>query len=357
MKLNVTFLIGNGFDLACGLKTRYDDFYKWYCKKKSGSFEIVQFKKDIESDMRKETNLSPRTWSDLELGLGCYTRHFIGIKGEEDFQEVYDDLVLSLTEYLKMEEERYDLTTITNDDEQSFLHSLRYFADEIPSLTKDTISVLSDSITDYHISIYSYNYTRVLDKYVELVQNMSQYRMSILFNNSDDRITVDDFAHIHGYVDWYPVLGVDDERNVDNKYILENESIRAVLLKSKSIESLGENWLVRQKNAISRSDLICIFGMSLGEADSKTWEELTLWLDENESHHLIIFWYASNLTNTISIRKRNREIKRVQDILFDYSNYTSARKEKYRDRVHVILNSKNVFKLCPPKAHEMVIVK
>ncbi len=28
--MNITFLIGNGFDLNLGLKTRYTDFYKYY---------------------------------------------------------------------------------------------------------------------------------------------------------------------------------------------------------------------------------------------------------------------------------------------------------------------------------------
>ena len=32
MSLNITFLIGNGFDIGLGLKTRYKDFYKYYCK-------------------------------------------------------------------------------------------------------------------------------------------------------------------------------------------------------------------------------------------------------------------------------------------------------------------------------------
>ena len=30
--MSTVFLIGNGFDLSCGMKTRYSDMYKEYCK-------------------------------------------------------------------------------------------------------------------------------------------------------------------------------------------------------------------------------------------------------------------------------------------------------------------------------------
>jgi len=28
--MNIIYIIGNGFDINLGLKTRYVDFYKWY---------------------------------------------------------------------------------------------------------------------------------------------------------------------------------------------------------------------------------------------------------------------------------------------------------------------------------------
>ena len=30
--MNITFLLGNGFDIGLGMPTRYEDFYKEYCK-------------------------------------------------------------------------------------------------------------------------------------------------------------------------------------------------------------------------------------------------------------------------------------------------------------------------------------
>ena len=47
--MNITFLIGNGFDIGLGMPTRYEDFYEHYCKVITGengdSNNIVEFKK------------------------------------------------------------------------------------------------------------------------------------------------------------------------------------------------------------------------------------------------------------------------------------------------------------------------
>ena len=49
--MNVTFLIGNGFDLGIGLKTAYSDFYDIYCMPHQGdSPAVVKFKSEIQSD-------------------------------------------------------------------------------------------------------------------------------------------------------------------------------------------------------------------------------------------------------------------------------------------------------------------
>lgn len=49
--MNVLFMIGNGFDLNCGMKTKYSDVYNEYIKTKSESRVIADFKKTIESNL------------------------------------------------------------------------------------------------------------------------------------------------------------------------------------------------------------------------------------------------------------------------------------------------------------------
>ena len=64
--MSTVFLIGNGFDLSCGMKTRYTDMYKDYCKTNEGDSTLIkQFKQDI-------SNNEYDTWADFELGMADY---------------------------------------------------------------------------------------------------------------------------------------------------------------------------------------------------------------------------------------------------------------------------------------------
>ena len=46
---SITFMIGNGFDLACGLKSRYTDTYEGYVSSDSSSPVIEKFKKKTKA--------------------------------------------------------------------------------------------------------------------------------------------------------------------------------------------------------------------------------------------------------------------------------------------------------------------
>lgn len=48
MAMQITFLIGNGFDIGLGLKTRYTEFYKEYIRLAPNDSEnIIKFKQEL----------------------------------------------------------------------------------------------------------------------------------------------------------------------------------------------------------------------------------------------------------------------------------------------------------------------
>lgn len=60
--MNRLVLIGNGFDLAHGLKTRYEDFFYWYWRQCVGGF--VNNHTDVSEDLLcKLTTIKENTWS------------------------------------------------------------------------------------------------------------------------------------------------------------------------------------------------------------------------------------------------------------------------------------------------------
>ncbi|MBR5952225.1 MAG: hypothetical protein IKZ85_03035, partial [Pseudobutyrivibrio sp.] len=62
--MDIVFLLGNGFDLNCGLKTSYKDMYAGYIESKSQSEVIAKFKDEISGDID--------SWADFELEMAEY---------------------------------------------------------------------------------------------------------------------------------------------------------------------------------------------------------------------------------------------------------------------------------------------
>ena len=68
----VTFIIGNGFDLNCGLKTRFTDMYPSYIATPSQYSIIADFKRDIQDN----ESLHFQRWSDFEMGMARYAENW-----------------------------------------------------------------------------------------------------------------------------------------------------------------------------------------------------------------------------------------------------------------------------------------
>ena len=97
--MGVTFLIGNGFDLNLGMKTRYTDMYDSYIKSESKSTVIYKFKKDLQ----KEEHNHYQNWSDFEMGMAKYAKNF---NNENELIECVSDFKAFLESYLAQEERR-----------------------------------------------------------------------------------------------------------------------------------------------------------------------------------------------------------------------------------------------------------
>ena len=59
--MNVTLILGNGFDLNMGLPTAYSDFYKYYMLVDSPRLTYL---------IKQGIGEKPQTWADLEKSLG-----------------------------------------------------------------------------------------------------------------------------------------------------------------------------------------------------------------------------------------------------------------------------------------------
>ena len=101
--MNITFMVGNGFDIAAGVDTSYRSFYKWYCAQPSAMPHIEKFKSQIKEDI----DSGGKYWSDFEVGLGRYTSEF-SLETAGLFLDCYEDAQQKIAEYLTNISKRYN---------------------------------------------------------------------------------------------------------------------------------------------------------------------------------------------------------------------------------------------------------
>ena len=94
--MNITFLIGNGFDVGLGMESKFKDFFPIY-KENSQNKEarIKQLSDSIEENYD--------TWADFENALGQYTIKFTQ-ENKQDFIDQIKDFEIEFIKYLKSQE-------------------------------------------------------------------------------------------------------------------------------------------------------------------------------------------------------------------------------------------------------------
>ena len=107
--MNITFLIGNGFDINLGLKTRYIDFYKYFSSRESAedSVAVKKFKKEITEYIKDKVHNTSEDcidWRDLEVALGKWSKYL----NEDDVDDFHISIIDGLKDFLKNEYKYFD---------------------------------------------------------------------------------------------------------------------------------------------------------------------------------------------------------------------------------------------------------
>lgn len=335
--MRVTFLIGNGFDISMGLKTSYKDFKNWYCDQPCEDAVILSFKKHIKNDMLTKGEY----WSDFEKGLGQYTSEFT-LETVQDFIKCYNDARSKLLEYIQLEEAKIS-SQIIDMEIQSFIDGLSSYYSELRPKEKITIeNIYPHNINDnIEVNFISFNYTNVLDKYISKHTNKSirSWRIS----GVDRRMYINEIIHLHGTLNEYPIFGVNDESQIANKELLQNQQFRSIMIKSEGINEIGALWYDNAEEIIKRSNIICLYGISMGITDARWFKTLIKWMKGNANRFILDYCYTNKPSNMISI-DRWSEIKAEERKKFtSFSTCSEAEFKSIEQRFFVIENTKKVF--------------
>lgn len=302
----ITFIIGNGFDCKYKLHTSYTHFLDYYLGLPSATTAIERFKEEI----RGEKGASGYgTWSYLERRMGSYSPDTL-----EAFIECYDDITAEMVRYLRyveannvgLSEEDLDKVDLFP---EGFMHFLINFL-RIHVGEQQQIHQLHDAYRQYNkrYNFIELNYTSVLSSCLKELQKTEKNRQLL---QGEERVTIGRHLQPHGNLDSI-VFGVSDSNQANLDFVHEREYRRRII-KSERIADLGKTWLAEGRYIIAESDVVAIYGTSLGETDNHWWRMVAEWLAAGPQRHLIIYYYmpqgSAVTAEQYEAQKREKEMQ------------------------------------------------
>ena len=331
--MKIVHLIGNGFDLNIPIKTSYKDFYKYYVQQKSKHPLVADLKTELQRN--KETDI----WADFEFAFGVYTKH---LKSLEEFDVVFDDVKEHLALYL--DEVQAKLPENSEASVQKLYNDIAYPYEHL--LESDKVNYLQPfanqwSLDNWSVNFISFNYTTTAEK---LLHYEGRSKQIMKFGNG--RVfNLTKIEHIHGFTDRNMILGVNDISQIANETFRADQDVVDALVKINSNTARKHLVSDRCQQLISEANLICLFGLSMGETDKMWWELIGEQL-KRKSVRVIIFELCEGILPNAEY-KRLRIERRITDKFLSKTKLTEEQKREVKERIFIGLNT-NIFKLSTP---------
>ena len=289
--MEIVYLIGNGFDLNMGLKTKYSDFYSQYIKSESINESVLRLKQNIGKYLSKES--SDINWADFELGFGRYTSRITSV---EELINIYEDVNISLHHYIKEQE-----LSLGTRDKQVLIKDLMFPAEHL----------------------------REIDKFHKLG-----------FNNRGNPCYLHSIKHIHGCIGDNILVGVNDINQIHNEQLKKDNTALDLLIKPQSNKAIGSRVDEECIRVIEKSNLMCLFGLSLGDSDIFWWNLIGEQLLRTD-FRLILFVRDNDLKIKHLI---GESIKFYKEYLLSKTGLSLEEKYEVREKVFIGYNTE-IFKL------------
>lgn len=339
--MNVTFLVGNGFDLNIGLKTSFKDFISYFCEKCDSNNMISKWIKDDFTNKGDFYTLD--TWSDLEMQLG---HRLIDVNDDliEEFVRSKEELEILLIKYL--EEQCENINYKKNEEintktlKQSIENLFTYCGE---SFETELLNVVSAHIKEkWNYRFITFNYTNTLDEIIDTYHRNESINLTHKNGAENIQDDINEVIHVHGTLDDGLVLGINDASQINNAKLVNKGAIIGAMVKETLNRYTAHDNVQKGKTLIENSDIICVFGMSYGETDRLWWLQVIYWLKTNGHARLVLFEYSKHYDKRIATSvqriKRNAVYKLQKAAGISESEINSL-----RARIIIAVNT-NLFK-------------
>ena len=342
--LNILYLIGNGFDLNLGLKTKLSYVAEKIIEEETENMDVLKLKENLKEH-------KDLWWSDFELQLGNHTKNF-DLETMSAFDNQNNYLVKKIMDLFEKQENRIDYQNRSSFIGKSFMKYITSFHNYLPDIYKKNVINSMNKITATENIFYdfiTFNYTTVLDKFIEC--SLKEYFNNAFStpnpNNSQKLMFhfLRKIIHIHGTLEDGLILGVDNAEQIANKQLADNKSFVPRIIKLETIKALGRNSANEARELIDNSNIIIAFGLSIGITDKYWWNYIISWLNKNIDRQFILFVYDDKMDSTLNFTKLNT-IENARTKLF--SVLDNSVQEEYNtcnDRIHYIFEQKDMLKI------------
>lgn len=300
----MTVMVGNGFDLSAGLKTSTTRFMDFFSKNHASDEGPVG---RLAGCIEKE---GAREWADFEKKLGEYTSNLEvyeekAVEAALDCKEAID---VDLAAFIASEDKKASDEFIEANSE-SVMSSLAYWYSALQPLERQQI--LGHYSTDFglNVSIVTFNYTTLLPRLFNAFGvNGHAVPEDSLGVSSVQLIRL---VQAHGALGREPICGVNDVSQIGSDALSKNEDIVSTFVKGEIQKLFGSVDDRRAEDYILGSNILIIFGLSLGETDIRWWETVVKLLKKGDTHFVLI---ASTETESArrspaSFRRFSKELK------------------------------------------------
>lgn len=325
--MEVTYLIGNGFDLGFEIDTDYCSFLNHYQEVVTNDEDIQEFKARIKKN--RELN-SDGKWADCEIAKGDDTQNY------EDgtvFLKCWSDFFSELIAYLEKQCNRIDEAGYA-DYSNELKRSLLNLSSVLPPKDRDTIESHPKYFKKENVrfNFICFNYTECLDRCLAELGNSPLTDWA-----SDGRHTayIAKTVHPHGCLkEGNYIFGVNDASQIANQTLLEDENVAIDIIKHNGNSNCKSYQEDKAIEIVNHSNLIVIFGMSLGETDRQWWQQIGNWL-YGDPEHLLVIQQHKDITSQSPVWEQAQSERDAKKRFFELTDLSEGEIAEVEDRVIV----------------------
>lgn len=332
--VEITFLIGNGFDVGVGMHSKFSDYFPIFCNDPKLSDEGRALAKAIEAN--------EDDWSYFEKQMGVYAEKFT-VNTRKSMINQIREFVQGFMKYLEKEEQSLDFSDRKQVSDVMIRGLMSFYSrDNLQIQSSDVIGrkFKNRSKEAHNYNFVCFNYTDVLENCLDTIENKTvTIRKEVDGAHKD---TIGKVVYPHGKRNAFPIMGVNDTSQIKNSALSQMSRFIKYLVKPEINSAQRMNYDKTAEAILETSDIICIYGMSLGETDKLWWKKVIEWLRSDSTRQLVVFVFDKNYQTSTPYDLLEREDE-VIDTFSQMYGYSSVI-ESLRSRIHVAIH-KNIFSM------------